>query len=343
MLKVKPTTKEQLIYYLQSNISLGTYDKKFINNLVTMYLTLNKPITSNQHDLLDKVILRYGRQLAKQEIAADEMIKLPWIYPPIPSLAKFTEVHLAIKDKLIELRSPFKGEFVKQFREVPYSKWDKDTKTWTLPYCEELLAITIKLVKLHYSNINYDDTVTSILNTVEQFNDVKYWGPTYTKINDRFYIVASTESINEAIQYLEFNDDPDTLARLCYHGITIDGSVIVKSFKDIDTLLKSIDRTPHIEANIDNVVDYLLSIKSDFVLISEWQLNSVKINYTKFIETLTNLNISCEVVDRRKSSAPNLKQYKLPVAIGNMSFSADISPLVAKTISLVNSKEIKIL
>ena len=145
-MKAKPSTKEQLIYFLYNHISLGTYDKKFINNLVTMYVATMKPVTTNQSDLLDKITLRYERQLRKEQLDANEMVKLPWNINPVDSLPKFTDAHIQINDDVIEVRSPFKSEFIKQFKELPTTKWDRETKTWYVNASEQTLKKTIELI-----------------------------------------------------------------------------------------------------------------------------------------------------------------------------------------------------
>ena len=60
MSKVKPTTKEQLIHYLLHNVSLGTYDNRFLTNIETNFIGAGKPVTSNQSDLLTKITFRYS-------------------------------------------------------------------------------------------------------------------------------------------------------------------------------------------------------------------------------------------------------------------------------------------
>lgn len=341
MSKVKPTTKEQLVYYLSNNISLGTYDKKFINNLITMYVTPNKPVTTNQNDLLEKIVVRYSRQLAKQEISAEEMNKLSWTVAPIQSTPQYTEAHLTIKDDTIELRSPFKSDFVKQFREIPYAKWNREDKAWYVPYCEEILFIVTKMVNQHYNTVNYDDNIKRILNTVETYVDIKYWHPTLIKTNNRFYIAASNQSLNNAIQEIELNDDYHTIARLTRYGIKIDDSIISQPHIDIAKMLKVIDRSPHIESNTDELLDYLLTIKADYVYLREWQfVQPIEIN--KFKEKLESHGIQYEVIHRNRKILPLDQKYKLPVTIGNLSFTSPMAHCVAKTIMIVNSNEIEI-
>lgn len=123
---IKPSTKEQLIYYLLNHISLGTYDRKFLSNLQTMYMVSQKPVTTNQSRLLSRIILQYKRQLLKHEITVDQANALPWTREPIPSLPEFTETHLILVDDELILRSPYKNIFVKDFKKLDiYGKWNK--------------------------------------------------------------------------------------------------------------------------------------------------------------------------------------------------------------------------
>ena len=74
MTKVKPTTKEQLVDFMLKYLSLGTYDKKFLNNLVQLNFIQKIQVTTNQADLLDKITLRYHRQLLKKELIPQEIL-----------------------------------------------------------------------------------------------------------------------------------------------------------------------------------------------------------------------------------------------------------------------------
>lgn len=341
MSKVKPTTKEQLVYYLSTNISLGTYDKRFISNLITMYVTPNKPVTTNQNELLEKIVLRYSRQLAKQEISADEMNKLSWTLTPIQSSPKYTEAHLSIVDDNIELRSPFKSEFIKQFREIPYVNWNRELKTWMVPYCEESLFVVTKIVNKHYNTVNYDTNVKHILEQVSMYEDIKYWAPTLVKTNNKLYVMACNESLLNAIKDIELSDDYHIICRLIHHGINIDESVY-KDSSDIDLFLKVMNDNPSFDIHSDELIKYLVAIKTDFVLIREWQFGENRVLYSNLKKNLTENNIPYEIVERRKNLSVDLKNYKLPIAVGNMSTAMVSSNLVAKTITLTNSNEITI-
>ncbi len=343
-MKAKPTTKEQLIYFLFHNISLGTYDKKFITNLVTMYVTLSKPVTTNQSNLLDKVVLRYERQLRKEEIDAKEMLQLPWQSEPVQSSPKFTEAYIDLKDDNIEVRSPFKGEFVKQFKELPTSKWSKETKVWHLSYCEGTLQKAINLLRTHYEKVNYCDTTTDILNTIESYKDVQYWNPTLVKSNGLFYIVASNNSLETAIKDIPLNDSLPSLARLTYHGITISRSVLNDISKDIsdDDIVFAIERDLTIEYSVEELKRKLSLIGADYVLMREWNVLNKKLSYN-LKQELEQINIKVDMLDRGdKPTIEQLREAKMPVLIGGLSFVTSLSDMFAKVIGLTNTNPIVI-
>lgn len=341
-MKAQPTTKEQLIYFLFNHISLGTYDKKFINNLVTMYLTLMKPVTSNQSNLLDKIVLRYERQLRKEEVDANEMVKLPWNLTPIESSPSYTQAHVEIEDDFILVRSPFKSEFIKEFKLLPTSRWDKETKTWYLSAHEQTLKSAIHLVSKHYETVNYSDEIKNILNTMETYKDSQYWNPTLVKVNESLYVVAINNSLNEAIKDIELDGSLASIAKLSHHGIKISRSVLNDVPTNItdDEILVATESEITIEYDADKICKMLYNIKADYVLIREWNIlaKDLAIN----LKTQLQLhNIHTEILDRA-SVAPIEKiiQANMPVLISGYSFQNPLSHFFAKTIGLTNSKPI---
>jgi hypothetical protein len=141
MIKMVPTSKESLIYYLIHNISLGTYDQKFLHNLVSLNVTKNHPVTTNQAELLDKIVSRYKKQLAKKELDVNELLKLEWNTKPILSSPQFTQAYLSLGEGKIILHSPYKSEFVKEFKRIENVSWHRDEKFWSAPANEYMLKL----------------------------------------------------------------------------------------------------------------------------------------------------------------------------------------------------------
>lgn len=344
MSKAKPTTKEQVVYFLFNNISLGTYDKRFIENLLTMYVSSLNPVTTNQSNLLDKIIIRYERQLRKEEIDATEMVNLSWTIKPIESSPKYTQAYVDIHDKNLEVRSPFKSEFIKEFKQLPSMNWDKEEKVWSIPFHEVSLNTVLKLVEKHYPNPNYSDEINDILHSLKSFDAEGYWNPTLVKSGNLFYIAATNTYLDEAIKDIELNDSLPTLARLVYHGVDIGKSVvgdITTTITDED-LFFALDREPNIESVPDNIVNKILSVGADYVVLRE--RTSINKKLAEHIRSnLEPKGIKVEVIDQKsKPSYSDVRSAKLPVMVGGYSFSTPMNVLFAKVIGLVNSNPINI-
>lgn len=343
MSKVKPTTKEQLIYYLISNVSLGTYDRRFLSNLESMFLTNNRPLTTNQADLLNKIVYRYSRQLAKYELSAGELIALPWNKQPIESLPQFTETHLILVDDELILRSPYKGAFVKDFKKLDIQgKWEHDDRLWRIPASTHTLKVVKDCIEKHYTKINYCDNLTSLMQSLESFNDCGSWKPTYKYTNGTFIVSCVNEYLLNAIRDVPFEITLETLAKLVAYGISIDDSVLNKfreKFTDSEINFAS-SFTSKIEMGDSELGSMLTSLKPDIVLFSEYisgaraYLNSVKKylseNGMKFSDVSYN-----KIVD--------VTQYNYVILVeSGISIKQQSLPYVDKSVQIVVSKPITI-
>lgn len=344
MLKVKPNTKEQLVDYMLKYLSLGTYDKKFCNNLLLAHVAKQRPVTSNQADLLDKIVSRYRKQLAKKEIDSNEMVSLPWTLPPIESLPQYTQAHISIADidinPYIAIHSPFKRSYVKDIRELEYATWDREERFWIAPATEKNIKKLISLTEQHYDNVNYCDETRAILEYVSTYETLKYWDPTLVKINDNFYVVAANNALMEAISHITLNDEPCNIARLVKMGIKIDESLITDK-----KISLAIDRNPSIEQfDIGTIIDYLQLIKADMVILAEW----FGPNKDFILELANNLKankIEHVLVKSKRSNELNidLRKYQMPVKINLGIWQSDNTlRYLGKNINLVNSEPIDI-
>ena len=343
-MKAKPTTKEQLVYFLYNHISLGTYDKRFIENIVTGYLASLQPVTSNQHALLDKITLRYARQLRKEEIDANEMVSLLWQIKPVESLPSYTEAYIELKEDNIEVRSPFKSDFIKSFKELPNTKWERETKTWYVLASEDTLKKTIEIVQQHYEKVNYCSAIQHILNTVEAYNEAKYWDPTLVKINGSNYILATNSSLDEAIKNIPLDNSLSSIARLVYHGVNISRSAVSSIPNEVtdDDITFALTTEVTIEHDVDAIAQKLRMVNADYVLMRE--SNALNKNIADRLQTaLANDNVKIVTIDRKnKPSLSEIKNADFPVLLGSYSFSTPLSVMFAKVINLTNSNPIDI-
>jgi hypothetical protein len=351
MTKVKPTTKEQLIYFILHNLSLGTYDKRFLNNLQTIQISNSKPVTSNQSELLDKIVLRYAKQLRKKELDANDMVQLPWTSEVVNSLPEFTHAFVTIEDDIVTLRSPFKKDFVNEFRSTSLRlDWNKENKIWSAPVCEETLKHFINMTSKHYDNLHFCEKTTEIINTLIEYESAKIWNPTLCYTNGNLLIAGINNALAEAIEDLEFSLDLHSICRVIEYGIDIDDSVVeALQHNSIDYKLIQFAKSiaPQLDMHdVPSIVESLKAIQCDYAIITE-SMSHTRINTKKLEDELVAAGITCKVIDR-KSDLKSIKshEYKLPVAIyTNIWVPKERSRErlgVLKTVTLTNNKPIDI-
>lgn len=344
MTKVKPTTKEQLIYYLLQNISLGTYDRRFLQNIMDNYVSVNKPLTSNQANLLEtKIITRYHKQLLKLELDSTEMNKLPWDTKPIQSLPQFTEVYLDLIDDTLVLRSPFKKEFITDFKKNEINaKWDMESRFWYMPASTNSLKVVTRDITKHYSKINYCVELTKFFDSLKEYDKCTCWDPTYKYVNGNYMIVATNRHLDEATKYLLLDDQLSTLSKLICHGVQIDESVTEQCYKKFDKDLVDfcVNYNCELEITHDSLIEKLQAIESNFVYLY-FKLNRGRVVH-EIIEKLKQNNIDF-LIHNNGEIMISVEGYKNPVFISDRNISASeksYTSKFAKVVRMVNSKPI---
>jgi len=353
MLTRNPTTKEQLIYYMMTHISLGTYDKKFLDNIIHLNLMTSKPVTSNQSNLLDKITVRYHRQLAKTKLDSQLLIKLPWTIEPIESTKQFTEVHITFNDNKILLSSPYKKELVKKLRQLEYGQWDSDNRFWIYPFSEYTLKNLIKCISEYFTKINYCETISELLVQVNAYNHTScYWNPTLVYKNNNFYIAASNPHLEKALKPITLTMDLPVLAKLVSLGIDIDNDIVTKLYDtlgedneaiNIISFVVNRDTSFEISETI-KLVEYLKMIHCDFVLVTP-TYGLLKDYTDKICTELKNKNIPHKIAKAANQmfdfDTEVFKKYNFPTVI-NAGFLSerDVSNKASKIINIVNSQPV---
>jgi hypothetical protein len=344
MSAVKPSTKEQLIHYLLNHISLGTYDRKFLSSLQTMYVTAQKPVTTNQSNLLSRIILRYKRQLLKHEITVDEANSLPWTHDPIPSLPEFTETHLILVDDELILRSPYKTNFVKDFRKLEiYGKWEQEDRFWRIPANTFTLREVKKCIEHHYPKINYCDQLTALLKDIDSLSEKDYWDPTYVNKNGNFYVAPITESLHNAIEKIPLDIEFKNITRLVSSGINIDSSVTELcrskySDKEINFVKSPVATIEYLDPQLS---DLLISLEPDLVIFLEY-VSSMKPYLKTIKEKLKEYNIKT-ITPVYSNLAIDMTQHGYIVIVETgISLRQQILPYASKIVQVVNNKPVHI-
>lgn len=334
-MKVKPNTKEQLVDFMLKHISLGTYDKKFLDNLLHLNFAVKNPVTTNQAELLNKITSRYHRQFLKKELNSEELIQLPWTLQPIESSVQFTQAYVSIaNDKDIVIHSPFKKEFVKTLKALEYMQWDKENKFWHTPYAEFRLKTLMQIVTDSYAKINFCPIIIKIIDEFLVYEDVKYWDPTLIERKGNYYVVACNKVLYEKIKDIELNTDPATIARLVRLGIKID-VVADQVASEFNTQLEYYD--------IKYIIESLQRIGADYVILN--QIYGVNKSYMMEVANHLKANKIKHMIRTKGSESfkEDLRQYEMPVKLNfGMIKTDDSIKYLGKIIGLTNSLPIEV-
>jgi hypothetical protein len=335
MSTVKPTTKEQLVNYLLSNVSLGTYDRKFLDNLQTGFLGINRPVTTNQSLLLSKIVTRYARQLAKQEIAYIDMVNLPWTKEPIESLPEFITAFAELVDDKIVIRSPYKTSFIKELRSVKTVKWFKESREWHVNYNESNLKKVVTLIADHYETINFCETIKDMLATAEQYENIKVWDPTLVEVSGNLLIAGIIESMYDATHDIQLERSPKCFSTLASYGITISSELTTT-----DILTFAADPSPKIErSNILDLVEYLPIIGCKNVVCVATVHSMASDQFKLLTKGLAENNIN--VINNGSVDYKSLSNYVVLFSLAH-AMASGIEAHATKLIQIVNSNPIKI-
>jgi hypothetical protein len=342
-----PKSKEQLIYFLVSNISLGSYDKKFLTNLESMNVITNKPLTTNQAALLDKIILTYRKQIERKNIFVDQLLNLPWEQKPIASLPQYTETFIDIIDDEIIIRSPYKSNFIKDFRKLEINaKWQTEDKFWRIQYSTYTFKKALECLTKHFERINYCNESSQLIDMVHQINpnsDFLFWNPTYVFKNNQFLIAGTNRFLNEKLDDLILDDSLYTVSRLVSMGIKIDNSV--KSLMLQQYSLQQVNFVCDFETKVDpnesNVVSLISDLKPDIVLFhGATTYKQQKHMWLKIKNNLKELSIPVKEIHFK--SIEDLDEDKDKFIVSVESLSKPALPYTNKAVIIVNNTPIHV-
>jgi hypothetical protein len=325
---------------MMGSISLSRFDKKFVESL-----QLLKQVTTNQVELFYKIIYKYRRQLSKHELDADKLIHLPWTMKVIESAPQYTDGHVSIEDNQIIFKCPYNKNFIDAFRKEDTNTfvWDKERKQYSTEYSTHSLKLLVYTSNKFFKTVHYCNVVSSLLDTIKEYKDVKYWQPTLTRINGNLFIVAITEQLDEVLGDMILDTTPAIVSKLVYYGVHIDESIY-----DINDERQTFisNRVYEMEVtDVLNIVPWLLEIKCDYVVFTGNRiLTEVRKNLRDKL-TLAGIRIDPESKWLYNSKNKESNNYDLPVVI-RFRTSRDPSydePIRAgKIVQLVNSQPIDI-
>ena len=334
---IELNNKEQLIYYMVTNLRLSRYDIRFLQNLEKISL-IKKRITSNQVELVDKLIEKYERQFVKNQMFIRDLAKLPWKTLVVETTDEYTSAHIGIIDDNLILKTPYNKAFITAFRSLSESSfvWDNLNKYYIADLSTFSLKLAINMVTKFFNDIRYSDNVTKLVDQLTYYKDVKYWTPTLVCSNGNYIIACTNKALDESIKHISLNNELNTLAELVRYGIMIDESIMRT---DEERFAGSYN--PKIElSNICDMVPWLQNIKCDYVSVSGIGLSTNFKFKHDLKQALENAGIQYNDAGRVMSHT-NLSKYKFPVIVKFKLIAEDYIN-VAKVVNIINSQPINL-
>ena len=218
------------VLLLLPQLRLSSSDVHLVHGLISHYIKSNNTLTTNQTLLVDKLVTRYSKQMSKCGITTDCYEKLTWTNTPIPTNQQSTTATISVNNYTINLYAPYKKTFISELKRTTHgSKWHHETKTWTLPLTPHNLKSIIKLTNDNFNKVELDESITKLLNTMNQYSSSLIWNPTLVQTQSGLVLICSiNEPLYEATNHLTLNTDPRTLSDLVAYGVDVTnvGSVI---------------------------------------------------------------------------------------------------------------------
>jgi len=332
-------SKEDILYFMRSGIlRISRSDLRLITNLQSIAKTKNY-ITSNQANLLNMIILKYERQLAKQEMYAEKLTLLPWNVEVLESAHSYTDAFIVVEHGKIYFRSPYNKQFITDFKNQSPGllTWNVELKRYEGDYSTSALKFIVVMAPKYFSIVNHCEETSRLLDSISEYEDDMCWDPTLVSINGQLVIAAINQHLADVLADVELNTSTSTLARLANYGVKIHPSLLHS-----DSEIFAATHDPLVEiSNISNLVAWLRELECDYVYISGG--NSLSRIIRSLVTELNTNSIPHGVVTYRDRPL-DASQFKFPVIVRfTRSGNVDVEPKrIAKVITMVNSEPINI-
>jgi hypothetical protein len=335
---IELNNKEQLIYYMFTNLRLSRYDIRFLQNLEKIIVSKSR-ITSNQSTLVDKLIEKYERQFVKNQMFIKELLNLPWKTLIVETTDEYTSAHIGIVDDNIILKTPYNKAFITAFRSLSQSSflWDNTNKYYIADLSTFSLKLAVRITGTFFNEIRYSDNVKKIISQQKYYEDVQYWTPTLVCVNGNYMIAATNSALDNAIQHIKLNTELTTLSELVRYGIEVDESILLT---DEERFAGSYN--PKVElSNICDIVPWLKNIKCDYVSVSGVGL-STSVKFKNDLKQALELAGIRYNDSGRMMIHDNMSKYKFPVVIKFKLIHDTDHANTAKVINVVNSQPVNL-
>lgn len=326
--------KEHVVHYLlQGKINLSQFDKKFLSNM-SIILHRDNRVTSNQAKITDSIILKYKRQLEKNQYDAEELVKLPWSKTVVESTVEYTGANVSLneQDELI-VKVPFNKRFIQKLKKTNDNPFifDNVNRCYRAPFSTVAFKICATELPPHFKEVIFAPELDNLLKEIKSVGEGKIWNPTLIKVNDQLIVAAANEFIGELISTIDIKQDPRTFNFLIQHGVKIDASL-----QTTGELCFAASFRPEIDIDeCDKLADYLNAIGCDRVVFATGLSKIIREGIT---EVLANKGISVFKIANQEI----LSDPKNAIMIRHNSTPSILDKHFMKMIVITNSRPIEI-
>jgi len=222
------THKEELLkFFLAGYVHLSKKDYGFFNNIKSL-IEDNKPFTSNQAKLFDKLVVKYQRQLAKNNIDTETLLNLSWNATIVESAPSYLQAKISCFANNIIIKTPFNSKFVTDFRKIQLNSfiWDKNERQYIAPFSTYNLHLAVNFVGKYFKDVVFCDLIQEHIDKLKVYDSANIWSPTLIKINDQYYIASINENLYDATKNLILSNNCKVLFELSKYGIKISNEII---------------------------------------------------------------------------------------------------------------------
>ena len=271
---ILPDSRDALHTYLTGEVRLNRYDQKFMSNIWLKYISINKPLSTNQDELYEKIVHKYRKQLKKLGINWRDIKELPWKAGTV-DLEKITqntyfklvedeegEMQMRLyftfnKNHIDEVRALLHDDDGKHFnvgsesnmgnRQKYNFTWDNRSKVWHGPFnlylFKSLYEFALnKKVKIY-------DTVQALVDKLNDCGSKAEWTPSVRIVNNRLYVSHITEEMLPVLNDI----DPTDLSVYNIERMTKLGLAVPTEISSIAEYAES--NSPHTEHVIQSEDD----------------------------------------------------------------------------------------
>jgi hypothetical protein len=277
----------------------------------------------------------------QHKLDADELLLLTWKCNTIASSPHYTNASISILDDKIIFRSPFNKGFLTALKKDPIytMEWMRDKRQYEIAYGVTNLKALILMSADHFNAIDYCPITTQIINSLSEYESIKYWEPTLIYNNGHYYVSACNDILYDYIKDIPLTNDLKMVADYVQYGIHISDSVI-QHFIDIEDPMKvALAVSYRVECEVrdlDFALKWLIELGCDSIVLPGRATH--KSNSENFNKNMLN-DLPIDVVKDHSL----LQSYDKTVMIHHRTYGMMDSPKkLFKIIKCVNSEPINL-